>query len=134
MLDTLPSSTDFEALNWHDNHIHGFAITGSNIGSGALTFDIDYISEWKCGDDGNCTFMVTPSTLIFFDVSALKITLDYATTAMAVTPICVLEIHRNPFQYPNGFSTYQWRLALNYLREFCTGQKTIFLGRADSEM
>lgn len=58
--------------------------------------------------------MVTPSTLIFFEVSALKITLDYATIPLAVAPISILEIHRNPFQYPNGLYTYQWRLALNY--------------------
>ena len=75
-MDALRWSTeDFDALSWHDCHVHGLRIAEGEHGTGELEFDIDHIAEWRCGNDGT-SFVLVPCTLRFHKVCGLRITLE----------------------------------------------------------
>jgi hypothetical protein len=46
-----------------------------------LLLKIDYITEWLCGTDGHCHFMIAPATLVFHDVSNLSMNMDFGYDA-----------------------------------------------------
>jgi hypothetical protein len=103
----------FEEMGWHDNHVHAFTIRAGNDGTGELLLDIDHITEWLCEENGAYAFMIVPSTLTFHQVFNLVVAIDYASPSMAIAPISIHEIHREPLQYANGYASYKWRIELN---------------------
>jgi hypothetical protein len=103
----------FEEMNWHDNHVHGFALQEGKDGTGELLMDIDHITKWLCEDGGTFAFMIAPSTLTFHEVFNLKINVDYANPSMAIAPLSIHEIRRESFQYQNGCASYRWHIVLN---------------------
>ena len=106
----------FEDLSWHDNAIHGFRIAEGNDGcSGQLTFDIDYIVEWICPteEEGAFKFIVSAADLIFFEVTDLVIHVDYASCSASLQPMIIHEIQRKILTYPNGYSSFFWKIELN---------------------
>jgi hypothetical protein len=106
---------EFADLSWHDNHIHGFRILEGEDGTGELLLDIDFILQWLCdAESKECTFRIAPATLAFRQVSDLRITLDYVSESAVVAPVSIGEIRREPRVYPNGFSSYHWRIELNW--------------------
>lgn len=46
---------DFDALSFHDTHIHGFHLDSFNSDEGCadLTFDMDYILKWEKDKEGS---------------------------------------------------------------------------------
>ena len=66
---------DFEPLSWHDNFIYGIHFLSANWKSN-LILDIDHIVEWLCGVDQQTRFRIVPATLVFQDVTDLKINID----------------------------------------------------------
>ena len=52
---------DYDSLSWHDVHVHAFRIVEGEYGSGQLWFDLDYILDWLCSEDGSCRFRVAPA-------------------------------------------------------------------------
>jgi hypothetical protein len=102
----------FEEMNWHDNHVHGFTIQEGADGTGELLLDIDHITEWLC--QGNTfAFLIAPATLTFHQVFNLVIDIDYTSPSKAIAPLSIHRVHRESFQYPNGHSSYKWRIELN---------------------
>jgi hypothetical protein len=109
------TTEDFEKIHWHDNAIHGFRIVEGDDGcTGQLIFDIDYISEWLRDTGDSFSFKIIPSDLTFHDVSDLVISIDYAALPAALQPMCISEIKREVVVYPNGHSSFQWEIELNW--------------------
>ena len=107
------STDDFEKIQWHDNAIHAFRIIEGEI-CGDLIFDIDFIVEWLPPIEGAYRFRVAPSDLTFHEVSDLVVSINYAAASAAVGPMTIHEIHRESFTYPNGYSSFLWKIELNW--------------------
>lgn len=107
----------FEDLNWHDNAIHGFRIAEGEDGcSGQLTLDIDHILEWLPPTDkeGKFSFVVAPANLVFHEVTDLVISIDYASCSASLQPMTINEIRREAIIYPNGYSSFSWKIEINW--------------------
>ena len=74
---------------WHDNYVHGLAISEGKYGSGELILDLDYIVEWIKDESGTVKFKVAPATLTFREVTDLTIALDYASANAAMGPFSI---------------------------------------------
>lgn len=111
----MPTDDNFDKLSWHDNAIHAFRIVeGPDNTFGQLILDIDFITEWLRGEDESFLFKVVPSDLIFHDVSDLVISIDYASATAAVQPMTIHEIKREVVNYPNGQSSFSWKIDINW--------------------
>jgi hypothetical protein len=81
------ATDDFEAMSWHDVHMHGLRFDKFKEGEGSadLVLDIDYILKWDRA--GNAfVFTVCRAGLRFHDVFGLKFTLDYETPTAGMCP------------------------------------------------
>src|SRR5712671_1521699 len=109
------TADDFEAMSWHDVHIHGFCLDSfkKENGSADLVLDIDYILKW---DKSGNTFLFTicRADLRFLDVFGLKLILDYATPTAGMCPFSLSGIEREVPKLPNGYQSYKWRLPINW--------------------
>lgn len=109
----------FEGSGWHDNAVHGFRILEGEDGcSGELVLDIDYIVQWVSPENENnsYSFQIAPADLTFHDVTELVISIDYASSTAALQPMTIHEIHREVVTYPNGWSSFSWRIEINWPR------------------
>jgi hypothetical protein len=109
------TTVDFDAMSWHDVHVHGFRFDKfkEDNGSADLVLDIDYILKWdKSGD--TFLFTVCRADLRFHDVFGLKLTLDYATPTAGMCPFSVGGIEREVVNSPTGYHSYKWRLPINW--------------------
>ena len=107
----------FDDIGWHDNAIHGFGIAEGDDGcSGQLTLDIDHILEWIPPPDGEQRFLfaVAPAQLVFHEVTGLAIAIDYASRSAALQPMQIDDIRREVVTYPNGYSSFSWKIELNW--------------------
>ena len=66
---------DFDQMGWHDAVVHGLA---NGPGDYEFALDIDYILEWVKPAEGSryFNFWVAPATLVFENVSELRIDLE----------------------------------------------------------
>lgn len=110
------TTADFDALSWHDCHVHGFRLGDVNDerGTAELEFDIDYILEWIRVGEHAIRFRVAPATLTFHDVFALRVQLDYATPAAGMRPFSMDGIRREPISYSTGYTSFRWRLPVRW--------------------
>lgn len=116
MTDLGPWHTDdFDALSWHDVHVHGlrFVSFDDDFGTADLALDIDYIVKWEdCGD--RLVFTICRAELIFHGVFGLKLQLDYATPTAGMCPFSIDRIHREPIEFGTGAKSFRWRIAVNW--------------------
>jgi hypothetical protein len=106
---------DFESMGWHDNHVHAFAIREGEHGTGELILDLDYILEWTCPTGENrYQFLMSPATLTFIGMTDLKMTLDYTKVSAGTCPFSVDGIERSLKSYESGYSSYAWRIPINW--------------------
>jgi len=65
---------DFDTMDWHDSVIYALSLGKKN----ELVFDIDYIFQWvdPIGERENYKFWVSPCTLVFENVYALKFDIE----------------------------------------------------------
>jgi hypothetical protein len=108
------TTADFEELSWHDCHVYGFSLAEREHGTAELVFDIDFIVEWLCRDDGTCEFRVAPATLTFHSAHGLRFELDYGTPTAGMTPFSLAGIERDEVRYPTGDVTFNWRMPINW--------------------
>ena len=106
----MTTSTDFDAMSWHDNAVHAIRIVESEGGVGELVLDIDFIVEWLPPDNGAFAFRIAPSDLVFHEVSKLVVSINYAAMPAAVQPMIIHEIQREPVRYANGHGSFVWRI------------------------
>jgi hypothetical protein len=109
------TTKDFDAMSWHDVHVHGFRLDGykATEGSADLVLDIDYILKWEKSGD-SFLFTVCRADLRFHDVFGLKLTLDYATPTAGMSPFSINGIEREVVRFPTGYQSYKWRLPINW--------------------
>lgn len=117
----------FEDYSWHDNAVHGIRILEGPDGCGGeLILDIDFIVEWLPPQAGETAFefRIAPAHLTFHDVTDLVISVDYASCTAALQTMTIHEIHREVVKYPNGYSSFAWKIEINWPRNsffsFCS--------------
>jgi len=108
--------------SFHDNLIHGLHLRPAEPESGdwrhELWLDIDHIAEWVCGADGGAAFRVAPATLVFHDVTALKVAADFAASGRqdTINALSIDSVTRTPARLESAIGAvecYRWRVALN---------------------
>jgi hypothetical protein len=112
-------SDEFKSFSWHDNAVHGIRIVeGADGCSGELILDIDFIVEWLPPEGGTDAFWfrIAPTGLQFHDVTELVISVNYAASTAALQPMTIHEIHREVVTYPNGHSSFAWKIEINWPR------------------
>ena len=87
------TNDDFEAMSWHDCHVHALRITEGQHGSGELELDIDYILEWR-REQNTYSFLLVPARLRFHDVFALRIAVDWHHASAGLGPFSLSGIER----------------------------------------
>jgi len=119
-----PTNTEanFDELSWHDCSIWGMALQNGGgepaFEPADLAFDIDFIVEWVCVVGAPARFRVAPATLVFHNVTDLRI--EVGTThggdyRMAVSPLPIIRINRQPIERPGGYPgppSFAWTLEL----------------------
>ena len=111
---------DFDALSWHDCSVYGFKLEERKHGTGDLLLDIDFIVEWLCHNDRPWQWRVAPATLTFHNIFDLRFEVDYAAASAAIEPFTLDGIEREELRYPNGATTYKWRLPINWPKGLIT--------------
>ena len=111
------TTEDFDALSWHDVHVHGFRFENFKDESGSADFilDIDFILKWEKAED-TFRFTVCRADLRFHDVFGLKFNLDYATPTAGMAPFALDGVERELLKFPTGYQSYAWRLPINWPR------------------
>jgi hypothetical protein len=109
---------DFDAMTWHDCHVHSWGLAEAAHGQADFTLDIDFITAWENPGDGTLAFRVAPATLVFFAVFAFQFEIDY--TGCAVTPFSIDGIARELRVNEAGYRDYLYRLQINWPRGFFT--------------
>jgi hypothetical protein len=103
---------DFDAMLWHDCHVHSLRLVEGQHGSGELELDIDHILEWR-QDKNEIFFLLAPATLVFHAVSGLRLSLDWSTSSAAFGPFCLAGVKRT-FEKRAHYTATLWRLLVNW--------------------
>ena len=109
------STSDFDAMSWHDVNIHGFRLDKENPdhGTADIIFDIDYILEWV--DAGQAfTFVIAQASLRFHEASDLRLSLDYKTPTAGMCSFSLDGIERREITYVTGARSFEWELNINW--------------------
>jgi hypothetical protein len=109
------TTAHFDAMSWHDVHVHGFRFDEFKEANGSadLVLDIDYILKWEKSGE-TFIFTVCRADLRFNDVFGLKLHLDYASPTAGMCPFSISGIEREVVTSLNGHQSYRWRLPINW--------------------
>jgi hypothetical protein len=110
-METSWNESQFEAMSWHDNHVHGLRIREGAHGCGELDLDLDYILEWLGPTESSFAWSVAPATLTFLDVFDLRIEIDYAAATAGITPFSISDITR---ETTGEGARSNWKIELNW--------------------
>ncbi|HUS52560.1 MAG TPA: hypothetical protein VMY41_00945 [Thermohalobaculum sp.] len=120
-----PENTPANAPSWHDNLIYGIHLQSADPDRGIwrsnLVLDIDHIVEWICGEDRQVSFLVAPATLVFHDVTDLRIDVDFGADGSGgqrinINELSIAQIVRDPVERLAAVGApphYAWRIELN---------------------
>jgi hypothetical protein len=101
---------NFADMGWHDAIVYSMSFPQADH---VLKFDIDYIFKWHWGPEKVNGWDVAPCSLVFDNVSDLKVSLVWGTQG----DTSIMDITRaNPRPTPNG-KVVQW----DYLIELDVG-------------
>ena len=104
------TNEDFDDMGWHDATVYSMSFPQADY---VLKFDIDYIFKWHWGATKVNGWDVAPCSLVFENVSDLKVSLDWGMQG----DTSIMDITRdNPRPSPNG-QVVLW----DYLVEFDVG-------------
>ncbi len=112
------SESDFDGLSWHDCRLWGFQLLTGDPSEddwrAELALDIDFITAWKCGADKHITFEIAPASLVFRNVKALKIQLDWTErTIRWGQDVSIDALERTRVQDEGDKPYYSWRFRLH---------------------
>ena len=99
-------------MSWHDNYVHAFRLQEGEWGSGKIILDIDYILEWV-KTDSNMQFRIVPASLVFLNVSELRMNLDYAASSAAHGPFSIHQIKRRS-ETRERYVAQIWSISINW--------------------
>ena len=106
------TDADFDRLSWHDCHVHAVRVVAGEYGAGELEFDLDFIADWRCDEQG-ASFVLLPSLLRFREVTGLRMTLDWLAATAALGPFSLNRIERRVEPRERYVATL-WRLVVNW--------------------
>jgi hypothetical protein len=118
------TNADFARLSWHDDTLYGLRLEVGDRTHGdwrsELVLDVDHIVEWVCGADRSARFRVAPATLVFHDVTDLRVALDWGDSGhqIALTEPQIDRITRALVRDQKiclDRPYYRWRIAFNWL-------------------
>lgn len=115
-------TADFETLQWHDVHVHGFRILADERGTAELVLDIDFILERIRGDDDRFRFRIAQAMLQFHEVFGLRFALDYVACSAGMSAFAIERIERAPLREiaegEDDFGPWRWRIDINWPEGF----------------
>ncbi|MDA1325887.1 MAG: hypothetical protein O3C34_14215 [Proteobacteria bacterium] len=106
-------------ISFHDNLIYGLHLAtpdpDASLWRSDLVLDIDHIVDWICGTDGGAQFRVAPATLIFHDVTDLKMSIDFdgSDHRQTLNELSIADITTQPASASGAGDYFHWRIALN---------------------
>jgi hypothetical protein len=109
-------------LSWHDNPIYAIHFDVGDASAGDwrcdLVLDIDHILDWICAVEGSVRFRLAPATLVFHDVTDLRMALDFTTVSHPQTmmTLSIAAITSEPVPWPwspAALPYHRWRIDLN---------------------
>lgn len=90
------SDKDFDEMGWHDARLYAISFPDEKF---KLALRLDYILKWDRSSGEGVKFWVSPSELVFSDVSRFKVNIDFEDNML----LFIKEIKRyNPQPSPNG--------------------------------
>lgn len=113
---------NYAEMSWHDAALYGISWkVDSESAISDLILEIDYICEWLCGSDKKCTFKVAPATLVFHNITDLKLRLniDWGCSGFQSClegGISIMVIQREPIENQKvylGKPYYKWVIAFS---------------------
>ena len=104
--------SEFDAMSWHDCHIHSMRFLEGKDGSGELHLDIDYILEWRKREN-KYEFLLVPAKLCFLEVFGLRVSINWSTPSAAMGPFSIAGIERSREERKNYTATV-WRMPINW--------------------
>jgi len=113
---------DFDRLSWHDCCMWAIELRPGDPDeddwTSDLALDIDFILEWLSGMGTDLRFRVAPATLLFHDVTDLKIAIDCGISGFQTTlqPPSIATIEREAVQDQKvclDRPYYKWRICLD---------------------
>lgn len=126
-------TADFDALSWHDVHVHGFRIIEGENGTAELQLDIDFILAWIQEADGRFRFSVAQAMLQFHEVFGLRFALDYVACSAGMSAFAIGGITRVPLRENEGdederedTGPWRWRIDVNWPEGFLEFEATGF--------
>lgn len=121
-------TADFDAMSWHDVHVHGFRIVEGEHGTAELQLDIDFILEWIRDGDAPFRFRVAQAMLQFHEVFGLRFALDYVACSAGMSAFAIGGITRESLRDVeddqdgredcDDRGPWRWRIDLNWPEGF----------------
>jgi len=128
MIEHVWTDAQFDAMSWHDNHVHALRLVAGEHGAGDLVLDIDHIVEW-IPDASGFRFRVVPAWLTFRNVANLRLHLDFATPTAAFGPFSIEDVERNGATRERH-AALAWRIVFNWPDGDLAFDSTGFVQRA----
>ena len=126
-------TVDFDALSWHDLHVHGFRIVEAKHGVAELQLDIDFILERIHDGNGGIRFRIAQAMLQFHEVSGLRFALDYVACSAGMSPFAIDGITREPLREAgddhdgrDDRGPWRWRIDVDWPEGFLEFEATGF--------
>lgn len=94
------TEADFEQMSWHDCHVWRIEFRVGEPDEDDWTSDLvlglDFITQWLCGDDRNCSFKIAPANLVFHGVTDPQIAIRWGDSGFqtAIHHACIDQITR----------------------------------------
>jgi hypothetical protein len=119
------TEADFDRMSWHDDTLYGLRFEVGdpehNTWHSNLVLDLDHIVEWRCAGEGAMRFRVAPATLMFHDVTDLRIDVDFGDSGSrtAMNELAIDDITRQRVADQKiclDRPYYRWRIALTLPR------------------
>lgn len=111
-------TADFESIQWHDVHVHGFRIVADERGTAELVLDIDFILEWIPEDGDRFRFRIAQAILQFHEVSGLRFGLDYVACSAGMSAFAIDRIERAPLREiaddEDDRGPWRWRILVGW--------------------
>lgn len=126
-------TADFDALSWHDVHVHGFRIVEAEHGVAELQLDIDFILERIHDGNGGIRFRIAQAMLQFHEVFGLRFALDYVACSAGMSAFAIGGITRVPLREVEDDAgeredtgPWRWRIDVNWPEGFLEFEATGF--------
>jgi hypothetical protein len=123
---TTQTEADFEQMSWHDCHIWRLEFQVGEPDEDDWTDDLviglDFITQWLCGADRTCSFMIAPASLVFHGVTDLRIAIEWGRSGFqtAIHHVAIDRISRELIHDQKVFLDrpyYQWKIKLNWPKD-----------------